>query len=65
MKRKELAREVARTRQVPEAAARDRVDEVVHDILTRLRAGVPVDLTQLERSTQAGRKLKARPAGGK
>lgn len=65
MKRKDLGREVARVAHVPVAAAQDRVDELVHDILRRLRAGEPVDLAQLERRASGGRRLKAQPAGGK
>jgi len=47
MKRKQLAQNVARTAQVPPAAAQDKVDELVHEILRRLRAGEPVDLEGL------------------
>jgi nucleoid DNA-binding protein len=47
MKRKQLARDLARTAHMPAAAAQDRVDEVVHEILRRLRAGEPVDLEGL------------------
>lgn len=60
MKRKELARELTRTARLPSAAAQDRVDEVVHEILRRLRAGEPVDLEGL-----GLRKPAARPASGK
>ncbi len=60
MKRKELGRELARTAKVPAAAAQDRVDEVVNEILRRLRAGEPVDLESLGLP-----KLRARPASGK
>lgn len=62
MKRKELARDVARTAHIPAAAAQDRVDEVVHEILRRLRAGEPVDLESLGIDPKA---LVARPASGK
>jgi nucleoid DNA-binding protein len=62
MKRKELARELAKTTHLPAAAAQDRVDEVVHEILRRLRAGEPVDLEGLGLSMK---KMVARPASGK
>ncbi len=58
MKRKELAREVARTAKITPAEAQDQVDELVHEILRRLRAGEPVDFLPLG-------KLLGRPAGGK
>jgi nucleoid DNA-binding protein len=64
MKRKELAREVARTAHLTPGAAQDRVDEVVADILRRLRAGEPVDLSIYEKPAARPGKL-ARPAGGK
>lgn len=68
MKRKQLARELARTAHIPAAAAQDRVDEVVNEILRRLRAGEPVNLEELGdfnwgKSSLA--KLMARPANGK
>lgn len=44
MKRKQLARELARKQGVPAAEAQDRVDELVHDILKRLKEGKPVTL---------------------
>lgn len=62
MKRKELAKNVARTAQIPPAAAQDRVDEVVHEILRRLRAGEPVDLEGLGLDPK---QMFARPASGK
>jgi hypothetical protein len=46
---------------MPPSAAQDRVDEVVHEILRRLRAGEPVDLEGLGLDT----KKMARPASGK
>lgn len=58
MKRKDLARELARTAHLSAGAAQDQVDELVHEILRKLRAGEPVDITRLG-------KLKARPASGK
>jgi hypothetical protein len=47
MKRNELARELARTAHLSTAAAQDHVDELVHEILRKLRAGEPVDITRL------------------
>jgi nucleoid DNA-binding protein len=64
MKRKQLGRKLARVAHLSAAVAQDRVDEVVHDILRRLRAGEPVDLAALEREA-GGKRLAARPAGGK
>lgn len=55
MKRSELARELARRQGVPEAEARDRVDEAVHDILKKLKQGKPVSLPGIG-------KLVAKPA---
>lgn len=47
MKRKQLARVLARTERIPAAAAQDQIDQLVHDILRKLRAGKPVDLLGL------------------
>lgn len=58
MKRKALARDLARTSKIPAHEAQDRVDELVHEILRKLRAGEPVELRRLG-------KMVARPAGGK
>lgn len=44
MKRKELARELAREAGVPAAAAQDRIDELVHRIVKKLRRGELVEL---------------------
>lgn len=44
------------------AAAQDRVDELVHEILRRLRAGEPVDLEGLGLDPK---QMIARPASGK
>jgi nucleoid DNA-binding protein len=54
MKRKELARKLARTERLAVGAAQDQVDQVVHEILRKLRAGKPVNLPGLG-------KLVARP----
>jgi nucleoid DNA-binding protein len=62
MKRKQLARDLARTAHMPAPAAQDRVDEVVHEILRRLRAGEPVDLEGLGIDPK---QMWARPASGK
>jgi nucleoid DNA-binding protein len=58
MKRKGLAREVARTADFAPAEAQDRVDEMVHEILQKLRSGEPMQIERLG-------KLAARPVGGK
>jgi nucleoid DNA-binding protein len=47
MKRKDLARELARTAHLSTSAAQDQVDELVHEILRKLRAGEPVDIASL------------------
>jgi len=47
MRRKELARALAREAHIPEAIAQDRVDAVVHKILMKLKAGHPVKLPGL------------------
>jgi nucleoid DNA-binding protein len=57
MKRKELARELARTAHLSAGAAQDQVDALVHEILRKLRAGEPVNLARLEKM--------AKLAGGK
>jgi len=47
MKRKELARELARTERLAAATAQDQIDQMVHDILRKLRAGKAVELPGL------------------
>jgi nucleoid DNA-binding protein len=42
MKREELAKTLARQTGLTKSAARNEVDELVHDILLRLRHGQPV-----------------------
>jgi nucleoid DNA-binding protein len=44
MKRDDLARSLARETHKTRAEARDQIDELVHQILTSLRAGKPVVL---------------------
>lgn len=58
MRREELADKLARQARLPKAAARDRVDEVVHRILTALREGRPVVLPGLG-------KLVTKPVAGR
>ena len=53
---------MAKRGRVPAATAQDVVDEMVHEILRRLRAREPVNIEELER--EASGKLKAL-AGGK
>ncbi len=62
MKRKELARDLALNAKIPPAAAQDKIDELVHEILRRLRAGEPVDLEGLGLDPK---QMIARPASGK
>lgn len=47
MKQEELARELAREAQLPAAVAQDRIDELVHQIVRKLRRGRPVELPGL------------------
>jgi nucleoid DNA-binding protein len=65
MKRKELARELSQTTRQPAAVAQDRVDELVHEILRRLRAGEPVDLEGLGLKGPGVKRMTARRAGSK
>ena len=44
MKQEELARELAREARLPAAVAQDRIDELVHRIVRKLRQGRRVDL---------------------
>jgi nucleoid DNA-binding protein len=44
VKRDELARELAREARLPAAVAQDRIDELVHQIVRKLRRGQRVDL---------------------
>ena len=47
MKQEELARELAREARLPAAIAQDRVDELAHQIVQKLRRGRPVELPGL------------------
>ena len=47
MKQEELARELAREARLPAAGAQDRIDELVHQIVRKLRRGRPVELPGL------------------
>jgi nucleoid DNA-binding protein len=47
IKRRQLAKTLARLARVPGAIAQDRVDTVVHDILKKLKTGRPVELPGL------------------
>jgi nucleoid DNA-binding protein len=47
MKQEELARELARESKLPAATAQDRIDELVHQIVRKLRRGRPVELPGL------------------
>lgn len=58
MNQEELARELAREARLPPAVAQDRIDEVVHGIVKKLRRGRPVELPGLG-------KLVARATGRK
>jgi nucleoid DNA-binding protein len=45
MKRKDLAQTLARQKRLSKAEAQDRVDEVVHQILKKLKSGRSVKLS--------------------
>jgi nucleoid DNA-binding protein len=47
MTQEELARELAREARLPAAVAQDRIDELVHRIVRKLRRGQPVELPGL------------------
>jgi nucleoid DNA-binding protein len=47
VKKEELAHELARSTGIPAAEAADRIDDVVHDILKKLRQGKPATLPGL------------------
>ncbi len=47
MKSREIARTLARQKRLPQAAAQDQIDELVHKILKRLKEGKPVELPGL------------------
>ena len=47
MKQKELARELAHEARLPAAVAQDRIEELVHQIVRKLRRGRPVELPGL------------------
>ena len=49
MNKPEIARKIARQTGVSDAEAADRLDRVVHDILTNLRRGKPAELPGLGR----------------
>jgi len=44
MKQKDLARELARKARLPAAVAQDRIEELVHRIVRKLRRGQRVEL---------------------
>jgi nucleoid DNA-binding protein len=54
MKRQHLAQALAKEARMPEAAARDEVDELVSKILDSLRKGQPVELPGLGRLVASG-----------
>ena len=66
MKKPEITRDLARRTGITEAEAADRLDRVVQDILTKLRAGRTASLPGLGRfSTSACGKVKFEPQGEK
>lgn len=58
MKRKELARELARLEHLTPGRAQDEVDELVYEIIRKLRAGKPVKLPGVGKLVTAGEKSK-------
>jgi nucleoid DNA-binding protein len=66
MKKPEIAEDMARQAGVSDAEAADRLDGVVHEILTRLRAGKSATLPGLGRfRAGADGKVTFQPAGAK
>lgn len=61
MRPKQLSRAVQRETKLAPAAARDQVDELVHEILRRLRQGEPVDLPGLGKLIQAPKAIHRDP----
>lgn len=55
MKRKQIAKKLARQTGLSKSAARNEVDELVHDILHRLRQGRPVSLPGVGKLLGGGR----------
>jgi nucleoid DNA-binding protein len=55
MKQEELARELAREARLPAAVAQDRIDELVHRIILKLRRGQRVDLLGVGKLVVNGR----------
>jgi nucleoid DNA-binding protein len=66
MKKPEIAKDMARQSGVTEAEAADRLDRVVHDILSKLRSGKSASLPGLGRfSSSAGGKVTFKATGEK
>jgi nucleoid DNA-binding protein len=55
MKQEELTRELAREARLPAAVAQDRIDELVHRIILKLRRGQRVDLPGVGKLVVNGR----------
>jgi len=66
MKKQDLAARLARKARLSRAAAADRLDRFIHDIIAELRSGKPVSLPGLGTITP-GKKLyfKSEPQGSK
>jgi len=66
MKKPEIAKDLARESGVTEAEAADRLDGVVHDILSKLRSGKSASLPGVGRfRPQANGKVRFEPAPAK
>jgi nucleoid DNA-binding protein len=65
MKKPDIAKRIARQSGLTQAEAADRLDRVIHDILTDLRKGTPSALPGLGRFVQgADGKVRFEPEGG-
>ena len=60
MKNEDLDKALARRTRKSRAKARDEIDDLVQEILRKLRAGEPVDLPGLGKLVSAARKKKRR-----
>jgi nucleoid DNA-binding protein len=69
MKKQDIAKRIARKSRVSPAAAADRLDRLIHDILTELKRGNPVSLPGLGTLTPGAKldmrfdKTKSTPGG--
>jgi len=57
---RELARELPKETRLPRAVAQDQIDELVHQIVRKLRRGRPVELPGLGKLVVSARLRKSR-----